>query len=127
MAVSLESRVPYLDPDLVELAFQIPDQFKVTNGQTKVLLKSVAARHVPQECIYRSKEGFSIPIKKWLSTQFKPIMEKYLSSKEIKQQGVFQPENIEILKKEHLTGIANHSHILWSLIVFHCWRKQWYH
>jgi asparagine synthase (glutamine-hydrolysing) len=125
MAVSLESRVPYLDPDLVELAFKIPDEYKVNNGQTKVLLKSVAARHVPSECIYRPKEGFSIPIKHWLGTQFRPIMEEALDPKLIQSQGIFHPGTVERLKQEHLSGVANHSHILWSMIVFQNWQKRW--
>ena len=125
MAVSLESRVPYLTPQLVELAFQIPDQFKVNREQTKVLLKAVAARHLPSECIYRPKEGFSIPIKNWLTTQFRPIMEDCLHPQKIKQQGIFNSKTIERLKQEHLAGIANHSHILWSLIVFQQWERQW--
>ena len=63
MGVSLEARVPYLDRELVELAFQVPDHLKVSRGRTKVLLKAIAARHVPAHCVYRPKEGFSVPIK----------------------------------------------------------------
>lgn len=125
MAVSLEARVPYLDRDLVELAFQIPDTLKVRNGETKVLLKSVAARYVPPECIYRPKEGFSIPIKNWLGTKFRPILEACTEPKMIAAQGIFQPETIHRLKTEHLSGKANHSHILWSFIVFQTWRRLW--
>ncbi|OIP67337.1 MAG: asparagine synthase (glutamine-hydrolyzing) [Oscillatoriales cyanobacterium CG2_30_40_61] len=126
MAVSLESRVPYLDPDLVELAFQIPDRLKLANGETKVLLKSIAARHVPPECVYRPKEGFSIPIKNWLCNEFRPLMEELLSDQAIKDQGIFQVNTIKRLKEEHLAGTANHSHILWSLIVFQSWYKRWF-
>ena len=125
MAVSLEVRVPYLDTEMVELAFQIPRQLKVANGQTKILLKRVAARHVPEKCIYRPKEGFSIPIKNWLGTQFLPLMQDLLKVEDIKSQGLFQPETIERLKKEHLSGVANHSHILWSMMVFQDWRRRW--
>lgn len=125
MAVSLEARVPYLDINVVELAFKMPAHLKVAKGQTKVLLKQVAARHVPENCIYRPKEGFSIPIKNWLGTQFRPILDDYLNPKTIQEQGVFQPETIERLKQEHLAGTANHSHLLWSLIVFQSWRRHW--
>ncbi|MGL6138580.1 MAG: asparagine synthetase B family protein, partial [Planktothrix sp.] len=126
MAVSLESRVPYLDPDLVELAFQIPDRLKLANGETKVLLKSIAARYVPPECVYRPKEGFSIPIKNWLCNEFRPLMEELLSDQAIREQGIFQVNTIKRLKEEHLAGTANHSHILWSLIVFQSWYKRWF-
>jgi asparagine synthase (glutamine-hydrolysing) len=125
MAVSLEARVPYLDPDLVELAFRMPAHLKVHHGQTKVLLKAISARHVPKNCVYRPKQGFSIPIKNWLNTQFRPLLEDYLNAQDIRQQGIFQPNTVEQLKAEHFSGIANHSHILWSLIVFQAWRRQW--
>lgn len=125
MATSLEARVPLLDKEVVELAFQVPDHLKVTKGQTKVLLKKVAARHVPRECVYRPKEGFSIPIKNWLNAKLRPLMESLLDQREIRSQGLFMPSAVERLKKEHLSGLANHSHVLWSLIVFQAWRKRW--
>lgn len=126
MAVSLEVRVPYLDTDLVELAFQMPDRLKVKHHHTKVLLKRLAARYVPRECVYRPKQGFSIPIKNWLKTQLRPLLEDYLDEKEVNAQGLFQSDVVARLKKEHLAGTANHSHVLWSLMVFHAWRKRWY-
>ena len=125
MAVSLETRVPYLDPDVVGLAFRVPEEFKVKPDETKVILKSVASKLVPKECIYRPKEGFSIPIKNWLNDEFKPLMENLLDSKKIKSDGIFNPVTIEKLRSEHAAGITNHSHILWSLIVFHDWKNRW--
>lgn len=126
MAVSLEARVPYLDPELVELAFRMPAKYKINKGTTKVLLKSLAAQRVPSECVYRPKEGFSIPIKNWLKTQFRPILEDYLQPDRLKQQGLFQVSTVERLKQEHLLDVANHSHILWSLIVFQAWYRRWF-
>ncbi len=125
MAVSLETRVPFLDKDLVQLAFQIPESMKLAQRQTKVLLKRVAARHIPHECVYRQKEGFSIPIKTWLGTQFRPVMEALLSEQRIKAAGLFNWQTVERLKVEHLQGKANHSHLLWSMIVFEAWRDKW--
>ena len=125
MAVSLETRVPYLDKDLVELAFQVPPELKVNRGKTKVMLKQIAARHVPSSCVYRQKEGFSIPIKNWLGTQFRPLLEDLLDANRIRQAGIFESSTIEALKNEHLTGAANHSHLLWGLIVFEAWRDKW--
>ncbi len=126
MAVSLETRVPYLDPELVELAFRMPAEYKVNKGRTKVLLKSLAAQRVPAECVYRPKEGFSIPIKNWLKTQFRPVLEDYLQPDRLQQQGLFQVGTVERLKQEHFSGVANHSHILWSLIVFQAWHRRWF-
>ncbi len=127
MAVSLETRVPYLDKDLVELAFQVPEQLKLANGETKAILKRVAARLVPRECVYRPKEGFSIPIKHWLNGQFKPLMDDLLNETEIRRDGLFHWPVIKRLKTEHHQGTHNHSHLLWALIVLHDWRRRWQH
>lgn len=125
MAVSLEARVPLLDKELVELAFQIPDDLKVAGNQTKVLLKRVAARHVPKHCVYRPKQGFSIPIKNWLKKELRPMMENLLDRRTIEAAGLFRPDAVSGLLREHLSGAANHSHVLWSLMVFEAWRKRW--
>ena len=125
MAVSLETRVPYLDKDLVELAFRVPAGLKLQGGVTKAILKEVAAQLVPRECVYRPKEGFSIPIKQWLNGEFKPLLEELLDEQTIRQQGLLNAATITRLKTEHKRGTHNHSHILWALMVFHDWQKRW--
>jgi asparagine synthase (glutamine-hydrolysing) len=125
MACSLEARVPLLDHRLVELAFQVPAELKVQGSRTKILLKRVAARHVPPECVYRPKEGFSIPLKHWLKDGLRPLMEELLSPAHVGAGGLFEPGEIDRLKREHLEGRANHSHLLWSLMVFEMWRRRW--
>jgi asparagine synthase (glutamine-hydrolysing) len=125
MACSLEARVPLLDHELVELAFQVPPHLKVDRRNTKVLLKRVAARHVPKECVYRPKEGFSIPIKNWLSGELKPLLTDLLDPGRLRRQGIFRVPTVERLKQEHTEGQANHSHILWALMVFQDWAKRW--
>ena len=125
MACSLEGRVPLLDPELVELAFRMPAKLKAHRGHTKVLLKRVAARHVPRECVYRPKEGFSIPIKHWLGGELRPLADELLSSDRLRREGLFRVETVERLRREHDAGRANHSHVLWSLLVFEDWRNRW--
>ena len=125
MACSLEARVPFLDPELVELAFRMPDRLKVDGGKTKVLLKRVAARHVPRECVYRAKQGFSIPIKNWLRSEFRPLLEESLAPGRLAAEGIFDVATLGRLKEEHLDGRANHSHVLWALLVFQDWRRRW--
>ncbi|NWF88160.1 MAG: asparagine synthase (glutamine-hydrolyzing) [Ignavibacteriaceae bacterium] len=125
MAVSLEARVPYLDPDLVTLAFQVPEEYKVTSNETKIILKKLASKYVPKECVYRPKEGFSIPIKNWLIHEFRPLMDGLLDHKKIEQEGIFNSKTVEKLKYDHLNGKSNNSHILWSLIVFQDWKRRW--
>jgi asparagine synthase (glutamine-hydrolysing) len=125
MAASLEARVPLLDKELVELAFRVPSRLKVTRRETKALLKQIAAQRVPADCVYRPKEGFSIPIKQWLKAELRPIMEELLAERHLAGDGLFKPQVVARLKAEHLAGRANHSHVLWALIVFQDWRRRW--
>jgi asparagine synthase (glutamine-hydrolysing) len=117
--------VPLLDPELIELAFRVPSSLKYSMKRTKILLKRVASRHVPRECIYRPKQGFSIPIKNWLRCEFQPILEELLGHDRLVREGIFEPATIERLKREHEENRANHSHLLWSLLVFQDWRQRW--
>jgi asparagine synthase (glutamine-hydrolysing) len=125
MACSLETRVPLLDPGLAELAFRMPSSLKYSGRETKILLKRVAARYAPQECIYRPKQGFSIPMKHWLKHEFRPLVEELLGRDRIGRDGVFDVAEIERLKREHFENRENHSHVLWSLLVFQDWRRRW--
>jgi asparagine synthase (glutamine-hydrolysing) len=125
MAASLEARVPLLDKELVELAFRVPSRYKVARGRTKVLLKQLAATRIPAQCVYRPKEGFSIPVKNWLRTEFRPLLEDLLDVRRIREEGIFDVPVVERLKHEHLQNRANHSHVLWSLMVFQDWRRRW--
>jgi asparagine synthase (glutamine-hydrolysing) len=125
MANSLEARVPLLDKDLVSLAFAVPASYKVGHGETKRLLKALARQKVPRTCVDRSKEGFSIPMKHWLCGAFHDRLEELLAPSRLEGEGIFEPATIEQLKCEHLQGRANHSHVLWSLMVFEDWRQRW--
>jgi asparagine synthase (glutamine-hydrolysing) len=125
MACSIEARVPLLDREVVEFAFQVPPELKYNRRQTKILLKQVAARHVPSECVYRPKEGFSIPIKNWLKHEFRGLAEHYLSPGRLEKEGLFMPAVVQRMWGEHLSNRANHSHLLWSLLVFEQWRERW--
>ncbi len=125
MAVSLEARVPLLDKELATLAFRVPVSLKVAAGRTKVLLKQIAARRVPRPCVYRPKEGFSIPIKSWLRAELRPLMEDLLAPRRLREGGLFDLGTVQRLKREHLDQRANHSHVLWALMVLEDWRRRW--
>ena len=125
MAASLEARVPFLDHELAELAFRMPPGLKVRRDETKPLLKRLASRYVPEECVYRPKEGFSIPLKNWLRGPFRPLLEERLDPERLREEGIFRPGTVERLREEHMAGAANHSHVLWSMLVFEDWRERW--
>jgi len=125
MANSLEARVPFLDREMVEFAFRVPQRFKLHGGRTKVLLKALAHSRLPRACVERPKQGFSVPIKNWLLTGMQPLVNEFLDARSIRQDGIFDPANVERLKTEHFAGTANHSHVLWGIIVFQAWQRMW--
>jgi len=123
MATSLETRVPFLDHRFVEFTATIPSRLKLQGKSTKYLLKKAMQGILPPEILNRGKEGFSIPIKNWLKTDLKSLMLEVLEPQKIKREGFFNANYVEQLKKEHLSGKKNHSHRLWSMMVFGIWQN----
>lgn len=125
MANSLEARTPFLDYRLVEFAAGLPSHLKLKGFQTKYLLKRCMASKLPRTVLSRKKEGFSIPMKNWLKQELRPMMQDLLSPERIKRRGFFNSSYVERLKKDHLEGTANHSHQLWSLMIFEIWQESY--
>ena len=121
MANSLETRVPLLDHRIVELAWRMPLDYKIRNGEGKWLLKQVLFRHVPHELIERPKMGFGIPLHDWLRGSLRDWAESLLDENLLLQQGYFHPEPIRTMWKEHLSGVYNHQHHLWDILMFQSW------
>lgn len=125
MACSLETRAPLLDHKLVEFVFSLPGNLKVRGFTTKWIFKKSMDGILPKETIYRQKEGFSIPIKKWLKEEFRGLMEDYLAEKRIREGGIFNYSEVKRMKEEHIKGIENHSHRLFALLLFEIWREKY--
>jgi asparagine synthase (glutamine-hydrolysing) len=124
MAASLEARVPLLDHRIVEFALNLPPQFKLNRSRTKVILRRAVKDLVPAHVLEKPKQGFSIPMKHWLCDSLKPMMMDLLSPGSIHQAGYFNPRTVSTWIQEHLEERANHSHRLWSLMVFEQWRRM---
>jgi len=125
MAQSLETRVPLLDHKIVEFIFKLPGDLKLKGMTTKWIFKKTMERLLPRKNIFRSKEGFSIPMKHWLRKELKELMLDYLSQERIQNEGLF---NFDLIKKMidlHLQGRENFSHQLWALLVFEIWKEQY--
>ncbi|MGD8538846.1 MAG: asparagine synthase (glutamine-hydrolyzing) [Candidatus Aminicenantes bacterium] len=124
MATSLETRVPFVDHEVVRFAFRIPGPLKLKGMTTKWILKKSMERLLPRQNIYRSKEGFSIPIKHWLRNELKDLMFHYLSETRIRDAELFNYRSIQQKIDAHMDGRENYSHQLWALLVFEIWREQ---
>jgi asparagine synthase (glutamine-hydrolysing) len=125
MAVSLEAREPLLDHKLIEYAFKLPGKLKLHGLTTKWIFKKTMERLLPKENIYRSKEGFSIPIKHWLRTELKDLLQATLSEKRIREEGLFNFGPIQRMMDAHIAGQKNYSHELWALLVFEIWKENY--
>ena len=92
MATSLETRAPFLDGDLMELAFSMPGHLKIRNGERKWILKQAMKDVLPDSILNRRKEGFSIPMKNWLRRELQPLMRDLLSRERVARRGLFDPD-----------------------------------
>jgi asparagine synthase (glutamine-hydrolysing) len=121
MATSLETRAPFLDVDVMELAFSMPGSLKVRDGVRKHVLKQAMRGLVPDRILHRKKEGFSIPIKNWLRRELEPLMRDLLSPARLARRGLVDPAEVERLIESHVAGRENHAHTLFPLMVFERW------
>jgi asparagine synthase (glutamine-hydrolysing) len=121
MATSLETRAPFLDTDVMELAFSMPGHLKVRGHERKIVLKRALRGVLPDSILLRKKEGFSIPMKNWLRRELQPLMRDLLSHDRLARRGLFEPREVARLMQEHVEGRANHAHQLFSLMVFERW------
>jgi asparagine synthase (glutamine-hydrolysing) len=121
MATSLETRAPFLDADVMELAFSMPGHLKIRNGERKWILKQAMQDVLPSSILNRRKEGFSIPMKNWLRRELQPLMRSLLSPARIAARGLFDPSEVVRLIDAHVAGRDNHAHTLFPLMVFERW------
>jgi len=124
MAHSLELRAPFCDHRLVEASLRIPPGVKLRGGRLKALLKTAFADVLPPELLRRPKQGFMIPLGRWLRGELRAPMEDLLSSERLRARGLFSPAVVEALKREHLEGRRGHADRLWSLMILELWMRQ---
>lgn len=121
MGVSLETRVPFLDPRVIEFAWRLPFDYKLREGQAKWPLRQILYRHVPRELIERPKHGFGIPIGTWLRGPLKDWAESLLDERRLRKEGFFAPGPVRQMWNEHQSGRVTKEHHLWDVLMFQAW------
>ena len=126
MAVSLETRVPMLDKDVVEFAWSLPIEYLRNDEQGKLILRDVLYRYVPRDMMERPKKGFSIPISKWLlEKDIRDWAEALLDKDKIRQQGLLNPDVVEKIWKD-FTDRGIYRIQIWYILMFQQWMETEY-
>ncbi len=125
MHASLETRAPFLDARTVETAWSLPLDAKIRDGVGKRILREILWRRVPRELIERPKQGFAIPVDRWLRGELRDWAQGLLSREVVESTGVLHFEPVRDLWEAHQARRGNHGHQLWALAMLQAWLIQW--
>ena len=121
MSVSLETRAPFLDPDVVEWAWRLPVSMTIRGGQGKWALRQILYRHVPRDLIERPKAGFAVPVGNWLRGPLRDWAEDLIAEKRLREEGWLDAGQVRRLWQDHLSGRRDWTTPLWSVLMYQAW------
>jgi asparagine synthase (glutamine-hydrolysing) len=122
MAASIESRVPFLDHELVEFAIKIPARYSVRGLAGKFILKRAMEDLLPAAVIYRKKKGFPTPWAHWLGPQLNAIEGLLLAPRSM-DRGLFRPQSVKQVFAEQRNRTRDHSNRIWRLLNLEIWHR----
>jgi len=125
MAYSLETRVPFLDRQVLTLAWRLPMASKLDGGVTKRVLRTVLHRHVPAALVDRPKMGFGVPVGQWLRGPLRPWAEELLARERLQRQGVLDPDPVRAAWELHRSGRGDLGYALWDVLMLQSWLERW--
>lgn len=124
MSVGLETRAPFLDARVFDLARQIPIGLHVDNRQGKLLLRQVRYKYVPQSLIERPKQGFAMPIDGWLRGALRSWGDELIGDKQLfKALGLYSEFTCKLWKR-HLDRRVNAGKELWTILILLQWARR---
>ena len=125
MAFGLECRQPFLDHRVVELAARMPVGVKFRRGRGKRILLETFADLLPPPIRRRRKMGFGVPLDHWFRHEMRDFAREVLFDPQTQSRGFFRPQAVQQLFEDHVSGRADHSQRLWSLLVLELWQREW--
>jgi len=124
MSVGLESRVPFLDPRVIEFAWRLPPAMKIRHGRGKWILRQVLSRYLPASVAGGRKAGFSIPLSRWLRGPLRGWAGDLLSEQSLSGDGYFDSTLVRRAWTEHSSGRRNWEQPLWNVLMFQSWLDE---
>jgi asparagine synthase (glutamine-hydrolysing) len=124
MAASLEARSPFLDRDFIRFAAALPSHLKVRGSQTKIALRRAFEATLPAHIVARRKKGFGMPVGLWLRGPLRATLLEQLDAGRLRRQGIFEPEPVTRMVREHLDGRRDWRKQLWTLLAFQLWHER---
>ena len=124
MSTSLETRAPFLDHRVVELALALPIRMLVRGQEGKWALRQVLDRYVPRRLIERPKAGFEVPLGDWLRGPLKPWADSLLDSARLRQEGFLDERQVAQMWQQHRLGQFDRSQQLWNVLMFQAWLES---
>ena len=124
-AVGLEVRAPFLDTALVEFACRLPPHQRLRWRTPKYILKRAMRGHLPDDILDRKKQGFAVPVARWMREDLAPALRDELAPDKLRREGLFDPAFVEGLVGDHLSGRRDRRKALWTLFMFERWLERW--
>ena len=124
MRVSLESRIPFLDPKIIDFAWDIPINYKIKNGQGKYILRKLLDKYIPSSLIENQKKGFGLPINSLLKNELRDWSLSLLSKKSLEKTGFLNTNIITELVNKYFSGNLENSNQIWNLLMFQNWYNK---
>lgn len=125
MAVALEARVPFLDPEVVTFAWRLPRRMRWREGQGKWALRALVHRHVPPSLMDRPKQGFGVPLDAWLRGPLQEWAGDLLALNALRSDGLFETKPVTAVWDAHRRGRRNAGYLLWPILMFQAWRARY--
>lgn len=124
MANSLEVRSPLIDHVLMEFVATIPSRLKLKGHERKYIFKKTLKAHLPEDVLYRKKQGFIVPLDRWFRNEFKDLVQETLLLPQSLNRGFFNPEYLKNMWQQHQSGLRNFGTTFWSLLMFELWFQR---
>jgi asparagine synthase (glutamine-hydrolysing) len=125
MSTALETRVPFLDREVVALAWRLPLSVKVDGSKGKMIVRDILARYVPREIFERPKTGFTVPMGAWLRGPLRDWAESLLSERRLRSEGYLEPSLVRSRWEEHLAGTRDWHYALWIVLMWQAWLERY--